>query len=253
MDTNYIIGREQQSIRLARTSTSQSARAVHRAFATAYGRLLGKRDLPLRHDVAEAPVAHRERAPASEEAIGGWENEGGHVEALEPSVALELMTRTGVRIHVRPALISDEAALTDFFNALSAEDLRFRFGGTSRVIEPETVRPLLNTGRSDCITFLAIVNDRGIVAASTLADVPRTTNAEVALSVHPLWKAHGIAWTLLDHTLGYATTHGLEHVTSYESGDERLAINLEHEMGFVARLISASPVELALTKNVSAR
>jgi hypothetical protein len=39
-------------------------------------------------------------------------------------------------------------------------------------------------------------------------------------------------------------------VTSLESGDDRTAINLEREMGFVARLSSASPVEVSLSKVV---
>ena len=39
----------------------------------------------------------------------------------------DLITRTGFRFHVRPAMASDEAALGEFFTHVTPEDLRFRF------------------------------------------------------------------------------------------------------------------------------
>jgi GNAT superfamily N-acetyltransferase len=218
MDINYILAREQQSISRAISSTSKSARAVHRSFAAAYGKLLGARGFP-----------HREEQGPSHEPSA----------TLDLGEGADLLTRDGVSLHVRPGVISDEVALVDFFNDVGIEDLRFRFGDTSHAIR-------------SCVTLLAIGSDRTIVAASTLAGIAGTTTAEVALSVHALWKGRGIAWSLLEHSLAYAAKHGFEQVSCFERGDDRQAIDLEREMGFVARLISASPVELALTKNLVA-
>lgn len=160
------------------------------------------------------------------------------------------VTRSGVSLHIRPATPDDAAALAALFAHVGADDLRARFGGTAQQIGSATLSPLL--ADEDSMTFLAFADTSTLVAAATLADQPDGITAEVALSVHAQWKGRGVAWTLLEHTLAYATAHGLREVTSYESGDDRAAINLEREMGFVARLVSASPVELSLSKIVAA-
>ena len=171
---------------------------------------------------------------------------------LHPAIlTADRITRSGVALHIRPATRDDEGALIAFFANVSADDLRSRFGGTSPQIGSAALAPLLECDASLSMTFLAFAEDT-LVAASTLADVPGSATAEVALSVHAHYKGRGIAWTLLEHTLAYATAHGLKEVTSFESGDERAAVNLEREMGFVARLTSASPVELSLSKIVAA-
>jgi GNAT superfamily N-acetyltransferase len=259
MDINYILGREQQSISRAISSTSKSARAVHRTFAAAYGKLLEASGFPHRSQPRVEQEPHPGTTSLSAAVVDGWENEGGQLAppSSEPAVAVDwgdgvdLLTRDRISLHVRPGLMSDENALIAFFREVGVEDLRFRFGGTSHAIGKRTVRPLLGSAISDCITLLAIGSDRTIVAASTLAGVANTTSAEVALSVHALWKGRGIGWSLLEHTIAYAGEHGFRQVTCFETGDDRLAINLEREMGFVARLISASPVELALIKDIA--
>jgi hypothetical protein len=55
---------------------------------------------------------------------------------------------------------------------------------------------------------------------------------------------------LLEHVLACAAARGLRRVNSLESGDDREAINLQREMGFVARLHSAEPVEFQMVKVV---
>jgi acetyltransferase len=55
---------------------------------------------------------------------------------------------------------------------------------------------------------------------------------------------------LLEYILSYAKAHGIKRVTSLESGDDRAAINLEREMGFVARLLCADPIEIGLSKTI---
>ena len=53
-----------------------------------------------------------------------------------------------------------------------------------------------------------------------------------------------------EYVLTYAKAHGIKRVTSLESGDDRAAINLEREMGFVARLLCADPIEIGLSKAI---
>ena len=168
------------------------------------------------------------------------------------AASADIVTQSGVALHIRPAVPGDESLLATLFSQVSPEDLRFRFASTKAQVAQQDLARMLPAADGKTTTFLALLADGVPVGAATLADDPDGKTAEVALSVHSAWKKKGVAWTLLDHTLRYASAHGLKEVKSFESGDNRAAINLEHEMGFVARLVSASPVELSLSKNVSA-
>ena len=239
MGIAYILGRELQSLRQSVASPSRSARAAHRAFAVAYGKIL-----------AAAGVANRHAMPGAEQRANEGTTGAAHSSTdLEPSAAREHLTNSKLVVHIRPAHPDDEAALIDLFACVSEKDLRFRFGGTAQSIGASVVAPVLPESSKACMTFLAYAAGT-LIAVSTLADTPGTREAEVALSVHRDWKGKGVAWTLLEHTLSYATEHGLRTVTSLQSGEEYDAVNLEREMGFVVRLVSASPVELLLSKDV---
>lgn len=78
MDINYILGREQISLRRAVTSGSRSARAVHRLFAKSYGLLLERSPFP--H--GDTPVGDETALPPTTQgavSFERWENEGGRV------------------------------------------------------------------------------------------------------------------------------------------------------------------------------
>lgn len=171
--------------------------------------------------------------------------------AVPTDWAADLTTRSGVRLHVRPTLASDKRLLAELFSHVSAEDLRFRFFETSKQVGEDQIAAMLDV-EGGIMTFLALDNETP-VACCTLADDSDGKSADVALSVRSDRKGSGISWTLLEHVLEYAAAHGLSSVSSLESGDDRLAIALEREMGFVARLSSASPIELTLSKRIGER
>jgi len=161
----------------------------------------------------------------------------------------DLTTRDGVTLHVRPARPADKAILTVLFRHVSKEDRRFRFMGTVQEVGDQQVAPMLEDS-SQVTTFLAFNDAQQAVACATLFDEPDGESAEVTLSVHADWKGKGVSWTLLEYVLSYAKAHGIKRVTSLESGDDRAAINLEREMGFVARLLCADPIEIGLSKAI---
>ena len=164
--------------------------------------------------------------------------------------AADLTTRAGVQIHVRPAAGNDLAALATFFRTVSIEDLRHRFSDhTERAGDAELAAMVAGRDPSS-VTFLAFDREQILIACATLSDTPQGDSADVSLSVGRNTKGQGVSWTLLEHVLAYAGSHGLKSVTSLERGDDRAAINLEREMGFVARLSSANPVEVSLSKVV---
>ncbi|WP_293969088.1 GNAT family N-acetyltransferase [Sphingomonas sp.] len=169
-----------------------------------------------------------------------------HTERSRWSAALT--TRTGLALHVRTAGEEDKAALADLFRHVGAEHLRERFSSTMLEVDDARLSTMACADDPTLVTFLAFLGDGTLVACATLCDNQDGESADVALSVHRDWRGRGVSWTLLEHVLVYAEAHGLREVTSLETPEERAAINLEREMGFVVRLASASPVELKLSK-----
>jgi acetyltransferase len=165
----------------------------------------------------------------------------------EPDV--DLVSQSGVTIHVSQAQAGDIDELKAFFGALTADDLRFRFLATVKEVSPAQIAAMVSG--EGVITFLARHGDDGqLIAIATLVEQAGGTEAEVALSTRPEWKHRGVSWTLLDHVLSYARAHGYRTVSSLEAGENRDAVKLEREMGFVARLSSAEPVELICSKQL---
>lgn len=158
----------------------------------------------------------------------------------------DLVTQSGVKLHIRPYHSGDRAGLADFFGHVTAEDLRFHFpesGGD--VSEPE----LAGFDRPDTLALLAQDEAGMIVACATLAREGAEA-ADVRVSVRADHKAQGVSWTLLEDVLRRAALMGIRTVTATESGEDRSAVNLTHQMGFVARLKSADPVTLSFSKRL---
>ena len=80
MDINYLLRREQESLARAESSPSPGARAAHRAFALAYGKLLAASSYPHNRFQTDSERSYlrgvRKRLHA---AVAGWENEGGSI------------------------------------------------------------------------------------------------------------------------------------------------------------------------------
>ncbi|WP_174274611.1 GNAT family N-acetyltransferase [Sphingomonas bacterium] len=237
----YFMRRARQSHAAMLAAADGGARLAHRQLESAYE---GKADSLDRKMLALArgPLPAQDQAPPKP-AISP--------DAVAAALVGEGVTRGGVALSIRPTTPADLGTLIALFRNVSAEDVRFRFGDTARRIGAAELGPLIDSDPDTGISFIAHESGGIAVAVSTLADSADGSSAEVALSVHAEWKARGIAWTLLEHTLAYATAHGLREVTSFETGDEHAAINLEREMGFVARLISISPTEFSLSKIVA--
>lgn len=160
-----------------------------------------------------------------------------------------LVTRSGIILHVHLAHPGDEAALKAFFARVTPDDLRFRFLETIKQVPDAQIAAM--TGSDTVRTFLATNVEDTVIAVASLIGSPEEESAEVALSVSADWKHLGVSWTLLEYVLAYAKAEGFKLVSSLEAGENREAINLEREMGFVARLSSAAPVEILVSKSLS--
>jgi len=178
--------------------------------------------------------------------------EGGVRPAICPLPAdwsADLVTRTGDRIHVRPASPDDAALLKALLEANAAEDLRFRFG-TARTVSPDRIADLIDVDYARAITFLALRADGTAAAAAAVRCDADGDDAALSVFVRQDCKGRGISWTLMEHVLRYTRAKGIHTLTSFQNVEDRRAIQLEEEMGFA--VTDAPPDEdLKLTRSIA--
>lgn len=154
----------------------------------------------------------------------------------------ELVTRTGLRLKLRPANSDDEPLLADFFEQVRPEDVRFRFltpvphpghAMLSRLVQVDHVRDE---------NFLVFAEDGETLVATVMVATDDTQEkAEVAIAVRADHRGKGLGWTLLDYAAHYAEAKGIKMIQSIEAADNRDAIDLECEMGFSASFCPDDP------------
>lgn len=148
----------------------------------------------------------------------------------------DLQTRTGFRFHVRSVNPGDVAVLAEFFTHVTPDDLRFRFLSSINVVSHGQLSALVNVDHRTKENFLAVDSDGiTIFATAMLACDPALTVGEVAISIRPDFKGRGVSWELLEHVAHFAEALGVGTLQSIESSANHAAIELEGEMGFIAR------------------
>jgi len=160
----------------------------------------------------------------------------------------EAVTRDGVHLRIRLAKPADIGQLADIYSHLTEQEMRFRFKGPVTKLSLEEVGDLVNPA-CGMTSYLAFSEDLAVACATLMHD-PGRNAAEVILSVRPDWKGKGVSWTLLHDVIARAEAAGLKRISSTELGEDRDAINLQREMGFVARLKSADPVSVSMEKTL---
>ena len=162
-----------------------------------------------------------------------------------------LLTRQGVRLHVRPARDEDEMALADFFAHVSPEDLRFRFLTSVRAVSHERLSGMIHANDEASESLVALADDGSILAAAMLAGDAVSDTAEAAIAIRHDMKAKGIGWTLLDHLVEHAKARGFRRIEALEDRDNRSAITIEKEMGFEPHPVEGDPMLVRLTRDIA--
>jgi acetyltransferase len=155
---------------------------------------------------------------------------------LLPEWSAQLTTRSGLELNVRPASQADEDELISFLGQASTDDLRFRF--LSAVGKPghSLAEPLTKVDHERTENLLAFDSRDGTLAATAMiAADDRMEDAEVAIMVRSDLKGQGAGWTMLAHSCDYAKERGYKKIHSIELAENRSAIALELEMGFVTK------------------
>lgn len=169
-----------------------------------------------------------------------------------PQWSAQLKVRSGRALNVRPASPEDEQALSEFFRQASPDDLRFRFLGSMRSVGPDLVHQLTNVDHGRTENLLAFdARDGRLAATAMVAADEEMESAEVAVLVRSDLKGQGTGWAMLSYACDYAKARGIRRVYSVELSDNRAAISLEEEQGFVAKPCAHDMGLTVLTKELA--
>ena len=162
----------------------------------------------------------------------------------------QLVTRTGVRLDVRPARDEDEPALAAFFARVTPEDLRFRFLSTMRTPGHDQLLALIRAPGEQGESLVAWGEDGAVAATAVLAGDAAGERAEAAILLRADLKGQGIGWTLLDHLVAHARARGYAIVESLEDRANHGAIQVENDMGFQIAPIEDDPTLVRVSKRL---
>lgn len=147
------------------------------------------------------------------------------------------VTRSGLRLLICPARPEDLPRLREFFRHVSPEDLRHRFLSAMREVSEERLADMARNRDPHVVNFLAIDPSSGrVLASAMLAADENFDTGEFALCTRADSKGQGISWTMLDYLVGFAHAAGIRRLMSVEAADDRVAMQLEREMGFTTRV-----------------
>ena len=169
------------------------------------------------------------------------------------AVGKELTTRSGFSFQVRSADESDEAVLAEFFTHVTEDDLRFRFLSAIKHVGHVQLALLTHVDKGRGESFLAFDQVTGcLLASAMLAVEDDLEHAEVAIVIRSDFKSRGIGWSLLEHVAEQAAAMGVKTLQSIESHENRSAIRVESDMGFIARPFPGDATLTILEKSLEA-
>jgi ribosomal protein S18 acetylase RimI-like enzyme len=144
-------------------------------------------------------------------------------------------TRTGLRVLLRPAKISDEPLLKDFFYSLSDESMYQRFISARRDIPHEVLQKLVAVDYFQKMVLIAIMekDDRESICGLGQYDINNDMfTADVALVVRDDCQNRGVAAELLSYLVYLAKRQGLLGFTAEVLAGNDAVFRLFKKMGF---------------------
>jgi acetyl coenzyme A synthetase (ADP forming)-like protein len=131
------------------------------------------------------------------------------VAAYPSEYELDIVTRAGETVRVRPITPDDGELLVDFFERLGPESRYYRFFRVKTSMPPEEVEYFTTVDYSTRMALIAIYDGRMVGVARYDAEPDDPERAEVAFSVSDENQGHGIGTSLLQLITAYARDHGI--------------------------------------------
>lgn len=122
---------------------------------------------------------------------------------------LDIVTRTGEAVRVRPITPDDADLLVDFFERLGPESRYYRFFRVKTSLPPEEVAYFTTVDYATRMALVALYDGRMVGVARYDSSPEHPDRAEVAFSVSDEMQGHGIGTSLLQLLTAYARDHGI--------------------------------------------
>jgi acetyltransferase len=135
-------------------------------------------------------------------------------------------------ILLRPIRPEDALALNEFFDRLTAEDVRLRFFAPIREL-PTNLRARLTQIDYDREMAFVLVSGPFILGGARLIADPDNERAEFSIAVRSDLKGKGLGWMLMQRLIGYARSRGTAVLFGDMLGDNEAMIRMCRELGFV--------------------
>ena len=146
----------------------------------------------------------------------------------------DVMTTTGLSLHLRPIRPSDADPLVAFHQRLSPGAVYRRYFSWHPELSAKEVNRYTNV---DYVERLALIVTDGddLVAVGRYDRIPATHDAEVAFLVADQYQHQGIGLMLLHNLAGAARARGITSFSAETQADNRNMVNVFRESGFHVR------------------
>lgn len=153
-------------------------------------------------------------------------------------------TNSGLEVFLRPAKITDESLLKDFYYSLSDSSLYRRFISTRKDMPHEELQKFVIVDYTRQTEILAVVDGgrEEVVGAGMYSIDEATHTAEVALAVRDDYQNRGIGTELLSYLTFLAKGQGLLGFTAEVLIENRPMMHMFEKMGFDIEKHSAEGV-----------
>ena len=149
---------------------------------------------------------------------------------------LEKLAPDGPAIRLRPAQITDERALQEFFYGLSNESVYKRFLGFKKEHPHEEMQQLVDLDYEDTMAIVACVPETDEIVGVIRYDVdPATKLADIAFVVRDDWHGRGVGTVLMRRMKEIAFARGLAGFTADVLATNTPALAMFHESGLQLR------------------
>ncbi|MDX1447497.1 MAG: GNAT family N-acetyltransferase [Acidimicrobiia bacterium] len=128
---------------------------------------------------------------------------------------LDIVTRTGESVRIRPITPADGDLLVDFFERLGPESRYYRFFRVKTTLPPEEVEYFTTVDYSTRMALIALYDGRMVGVARYDSEPESPDVAEVAFSVSDEMQGHGIGTSLLQLITAYARDHGISRFRAF--------------------------------------
>ena len=147
----------------------------------------------------------------------------------------------GTTLTIRPAGPGDYQAVKRLHEAMSPENLYFRFFSMSPVAAEREARRVCREAGPDHAGLLGLLGDE-LAGVASYELIPGTGTAEVALAVADGRHGRGIATLLLEHLVSLANARGVKDFTAEVLPGNRAVLQLLGDAGLTVRRRSGNGV-----------